>query len=708
MWEDVICILGSRDQIGPSLRLQCQRHREAMLSVSTPRDFEMVAPEGGCLEKCRKRLPCGHACDLLCHAEIRHQIVRCQKPCERGRPDCGHGCSKACYEPCGKCTVLVSDVALPCGHQLPSVACWISRDLNVPQAKCKARVVRTLPGCGHQQEMFCGDDDKEIRCTSVCGGVLQCRHSKCANPCHACKTAEPHPDGRLSHSPCLQVCDKDFTTCSHRCRRPCHPNDESCGVCRQQCQLGCVHSRCSEKCGQDCVPCAEPCTWNCSHVGGCTMPCGAPCDRLPCNKRCDLFLDCGHQCPSVCGENCPSSEFCQVCGRKDPVVDFIEFKSYKTLELDEDPVIILPCQHFYATSFLDGAMEMEKEYVRNSDGSFTEVVRNGNMSLQPRQCPECRMPISRVQRYNRITKRLVLDTLLRGIISRSHIAYTELEHQMNALEVEIGESRDQSLNALSGISRVKDQQRVKIQNSQVINNITEKFAVMKRRVDGFVQKVHEEKQPHIRVYRNSIAAQSRRKDGKKTRNFDTPLPDIKHRLLGNILMLRLELLKHTEMMRVADRLSSLAGCGQDAEKFRKDIGDKCRAVRRQSKKRKQECDGRQFHALSVEILLLQMQALQLESCAASNERDIKQREEGLQIFSQCEKYFDQYASCQKYRPAAERARDILIKSSGPFYQAVSLVERKAIVAAMRTELRGTGHWYYCRNGHPVSTLRTWR
>ena len=184
------------------------------------------------------------------------------------------------------------------------------------------------------------------------------------------------------------------------------------------------------------------------------------------------------------------------------------------MDLDEDPVIILPCQHFYATSFLDGAMELDKAYVRDSNGCFTKIVKNGSMSLQPRQCPACRMPSSRVERYNRITKRLVLDTLLRGIISSSHIEYSELEKQVETLEVEINESRDQLLNALGGVLRARDQQRVKIHNTQVINGLVEKLSVMKRKVDRFVQKVHEEKQPHVRVYRNSIAAQSRRKDGK--------------------------------------------------------------------------------------------------------------------------------------------------------------------------------------------------
>jgi hypothetical protein len=37
-----------------------------------------------------------------------------------------------------------------------------------------------------------------------------------------------------------------------------------------------------------------------------------------------------------------------------------------------------------------------------------------------------------------------------------------------------------------------------------------------------------------------------------------------------------------------------------------------------------------------------------------------------------------------------------------FYAVVTNEERMAVVAAMAREFHGTGHWYYCRNGHPFT------
>jgi hypothetical protein len=62
----------------------------------------------------------------------------------------------------------------------------------------------------------------------------------------------------------------------------------------------CVRSVCERLC-DDALP-----TQSCESL------CAAPCTRLPCNKRCSKSLSCGHQCPGLCGEDCPPQNYCQV------------------------------------------------------------------------------------------------------------------------------------------------------------------------------------------------------------------------------------------------------------------------------------------------------------------------------------------------------------------------------------------------------------
>ncbi|KGO77908.1 Zinc finger, CCCH-type [Penicillium italicum] len=64
MWAQVVKILKQDKNIGKSLELQCPRHPDTPIAVSTPEDFPKFSPEGGCNLRCVNRLGCGHACSV--------------------------------------------------------------------------------------------------------------------------------------------------------------------------------------------------------------------------------------------------------------------------------------------------------------------------------------------------------------------------------------------------------------------------------------------------------------------------------------------------------------------------------------------------------------------------------------------------------------------------------------------------------------------
>lgn len=192
-----------------------------------------------------------------------------------------------------------------------------------------------------------------------------------------------------------------------------------------------------------CSSCVHECEWECIHQGRCSVVCGAPCTRLLCQlvsisfsnyfigtvidfcpltihtylstKRCSKMLPCGHQCPSVCGEVCPSPTFCQECcneKKKLQIVDMIEFKSYKDCDLNEDPIIVLPCQHFYTMSTCDGIFNVSEAYEFDSDGTCTGIrYMSHRDDIKPKCCPECRMVLHSVMRYGRVVSFLRLRFL---------------------------------------------------------------------------------------------------------------------------------------------------------------------------------------------------------------------------------------------------------------------------------------------------------
>src|SRR5207248_10934562 len=91
----------------------------------------------------------------------------------------------------------------------------------------------------------------------------------------------------------------------------CHEGE--CPPCMFQCIISCKHTKCTKGCLEPCATCAEKCLWECKHKGRCELSCGVPCYRLPCNERCDKQWYCGHRCAGICGEVCPSREFCVIC-----------------------------------------------------------------------------------------------------------------------------------------------------------------------------------------------------------------------------------------------------------------------------------------------------------------------------------------------------------------------------------------------------------
>lgn len=312
MWQKVIDMLRATDSIGQTLGLCCPRHPEKDMEVREPDDFSTFSPEGGCREACSDRLECGHSCAARCHSEAMHAVFKCEQPCERQPWSCGHFCQKAtCGESCGVCMVKIDDVSLPCGHVHNGVACH--RTLDRASIPCDVPTPKHVPGCGHEVIVRCSQYVAEpgFKCPTPCGTILPCGHV-CPGTCGRCDTKGIEDQPIVNHAKCNTRCGRKMGTCTHNCDRLCHGGDD-CGVCPKPCEVRCKHSRCPRKCHETCAPCINNCAWSCEHQGDCTMPCSAPCNRLPCDERCTKLLPCGHQCPSVCGEECPVN-YCQECG----------------------------------------------------------------------------------------------------------------------------------------------------------------------------------------------------------------------------------------------------------------------------------------------------------------------------------------------------------------------------------------------------------
>jgi len=506
MWKGVIDKLRAENAIGKAFNLCCPRHPETVIQVFQPDEFLRLSPEGGCQLICNQRLSdCGHQCLARCHSESMHEVFACPKPCQRLHHPCQHLCQKdTCGEDCGKCMVKVDAVTLPtCGHVKDNVNCYEIKSLAT--IKCSVLVPKQIPGCNHTVDIQCSEDvlAPSFKCPKPCESILPCGHL-CPGSCGRCYRKDELQQVTTKHFICKKVCGRRFGTCNHPCPRPCH--DDECGPCPLPCEVRCPHSKCTLKCSQACAPCVEKCTWHCEHQGSCSMPCAAPCERLPCNVRCTRTLACGHQCPSLCGETCPEG-YCQLCSTKqESRVDLLEMKTYGEITLEESPIVVLGCGHFFTAESLDGMVGMSDVYEYNRDGDLVGLKDvSAELARAIPKCPDCNCSIRQFvsPRYNRIINRAVIDEMSKRFLVSGKDELEKLEHRIANLEKEFELSKQEIIqNARTGIvgasGRINHTSQVRIEGK--LKERHAKASQLEAAIHHFRHMVSDRNQPAQKLY----------------------------------------------------------------------------------------------------------------------------------------------------------------------------------------------------------------
>ncbi len=199
------------------------------------------------------------------------------------------------------------------------------------------------------------------------------------------------------------------------------------------------------------------------------MPCAAPCTRLPCDKRCPRDLGCGHRCPGVCGEDCLEG-YCQACNteKHDARVDLLEFKTYGEIDLDETPVVILGCGHFFTSESLDGLVGLDEVYTRNEVDKFDGLRDiSGTMAHGVPTCPDCKCPIRQfaTKRYNRVINRAVMDQTTKRFLMNGLGMLSSLDTKLKAAADKLDKTRNKlgrKIWAFFGISDLNERYRTVI------------------------------------------------------------------------------------------------------------------------------------------------------------------------------------------------------------------------------------------------------
>jgi hypothetical protein len=701
VWRGVIDNFERQGYLGDGFPLYCCNHPEKTNVVSDPDMLRLIAPDGGCLDKCKAKLAeCGHVCPYSCHSDYKdHRGIFCPSSCTRLRDDCQHPCPKVCGELCGNCEADVGDVCLPCGHNHPNTMCYQAKG-DLADIQCRVKVKKVIPTCGHEVNTECHRDPKSIICLVPCGILLDdCSHP-CQSACGKCVklTIESDHDSeffgiveRTEHPACRVKCEKALS-CKHYCRFSCHFGKD-CPPCLQQCDvMNCEHSKCTHACSEICQTCKEVCSWKCEHFGECPALCGAPCLRLPCDRQCEKLLPCGHQCPSVCGEICPSSEFCRECNEaiKATVVDFIMMETYGEVDLNKNPIVVLDCNHFFTMETLDGTFEFSKVYKKLDDGSYTLVLPDSSALFEPPSCPSCRARVSITKRYGRVIKLGSLTVARKKYITLGSKMVQGMPKQL-----------ENALVLMNKVIAKKGKKEVDL--SSVIHPIRK----VQQEISNFNRFV--QSPPDKDAYEGTMSNLSRLG---LIDQYNSVLPPEPYQMFKREGVRMQAYTSHKLYEKLAELANAKNGAlakefldraSQEQEKALKAFDD------RFIEHTESSAPGRSRDEVLMFYCELQLAKVAAEWHKASTSANVTVEQDAIKkkikdLQNTLERFMKGFQSAY-INDNQERIQQFLsgidrLEKQGT----ISKAELKIVFQAMTPEIGTSGHWYECVNGHPVSYL----
>ncbi|KAL4869222.1 hypothetical protein BDV12DRAFT_168118 [Aspergillus spectabilis] len=281
-----------------------------------------------CLEACGKTLPCGHACEMICHTGPCGSCLQTVSiECRCGRNSFRSVCHQGIIAP-PQC-FRVCKAGLHCGRHACAERCCPGEQKAIERQALRRKLKPHLRPTDE-------DVEAEHICTRVCGRMLKCGRHTCPEichkgPCNTCREAIfeeiPCNCGRSILYPPLP-CGTQPPPCSFQCERPkpcghpqtshnCHTDDESCPKCPYLTEKPCLcgkrtlknqpcwlaDARCGQICGEPLKCGSHLCQKNCHRPGECEDA-SQPCQQA-CGKARTL---CGHPCTEPCHAPYPCSE----------------------------------------------------------------------------------------------------------------------------------------------------------------------------------------------------------------------------------------------------------------------------------------------------------------------------------------------------------------------------------------------------------------
>jgi BMFP domain-containing protein YqiC len=401
-------------------------------------------------------------------------------------------------------------------------------------------------------------------------------------------------------------------------------------------------------------------------------------------------------------------------------------KSYGEIDVDETPVVVLGCGHFFTAESLDGILGMSEVYEVDGYGEFTGLKHvSGALAQSIPCCPDCKCPVRQfaTQRYNRIINRAVIDEMSKRFLTTGRDELRELEQRIAELERSLGKTREEIMQPIR-------QAKTHVTSSLTPAKILEVTRILKERdtesrklegaVKTFCNSVADKHQPAQKLHDATVHAA--REAAAAAATVDVLIAsltvvdvvpalacDRRVTMGGRMVQIKTEFFILDDKFIIAQALKSTSTKtpikipGGAPGLLAVPFFQSCKIFI-------DECKVENLPKLAVEVSLFYASiARSFESFCQSGKMNLEKAAIHLEMAKQlledarevCKQPFQ---NAESLRNAVEESIRLMKKQ---WYEEVTAEEINAIKAAMVSGSRGiathSGHWYNCENGHPVSS-----
>ncbi|ERF70407.1 hypothetical protein EPUS_05226 [Endocarpon pusillum Z07020] len=430
---------------------------------------------------------------------------------------------------------------------------------------------------------------------------------------------------------------------------------------------------------------------------------------------------------------------CQKCADKsvkNMMVDYITWSTYSEIDLDKNPCIIPTCGHILTQESMDALMEMPKYYTfSEAPGAENSIIALKSSSVpfstsELKSCPLCRLPLRNINRYGRIVRRAWIDEATKKFIVWANSRFVPLASSIEQAEekfrapVTERKTPKHTLRGQTQLSSAVDERS--LESIRLIGSRDEQIRVvfkifhndarykdifpLRNAIRKFLHEVDEREQPISRIH---DLVRDARKHHPGSTEIATDLPSVlqvRNRLLATILLLRCDYAILLDF--ITQGVPMLAASPNNPPGLHLNLASN----RQDCERLIQESRTRQQPSHEVEGLLYWARFVALERRSSGSPSSSRGPPAGNKTTPT-----DMTALVNLAAANLHRARTICTTHSSQtagmlaeivdvekmlrdptFYAPVTNSEKAAVYAAMAQSFSGTGHWYYCANGHPFT------